>query len=274
MRLKIAGSLAVALVLIATIMVTFAASAQAATRTRPRLNTAQRVYAIDTRMYATELKVKVKNLMTSESRARSRMTACLTNAFVPIFTAAQTQTNASASNDLALLVQEAGAEYQITAIKPVLTPLISAVHQLAALPLTTEAHAALKSYLKDIRQLQDVHVCADARAWVKAGLSAAAEPSGTVQALVTLSAFSQSTSSSSSSGSNNKGGKLSATQFRSLAHQRKQETKHVNALIKQAQTVFTSWLAQLVTAVQRRVPSATTTTTTGTATTTAGTTTT
>jgi hypothetical protein len=241
----------------------------AAAASTPRASTpanAERAFQIDMATNRAVLKVSGAAVSQAEKRESALLTACLTRDLVQI--SDESRANASADKALELLSEEAGAEYAMAAIKPVLRPLLNGVNRLLSLRLPPAARATVKDFLAAFARVQSLNVCADARTWLAAGLGITQEPRATAQLAVTLADFHK-------LGSVNvqlQLGGLPPTELRALELAKTQANKHLNQLIARADASLESWIRQLTVTVEKETtrttttqpPTTTATTTTGT----------
>jgi hypothetical protein len=255
MKLAVATPLALIVALLGLI---FTAYAAASTQTASDTAGYERAYRIDIALDNAELRVRPAALASDESRVEARITPCLTKAFIPIFEAVDSKSNPSSNRALKSLSGEAGAEYVIAAIRPVLTPLLNAVSEIVKLHVPAVRHSKLKTLLSAFAKVQSLNVCADARAWFAAGLAPAKEPKGTAQTTVALTTIAGLTSSAEKP----QGGDLTPAQLQNVKLDGKRAGRHTNDLIKQSDTALKSWIVKLIRSVEVKVE-ATQTSTTG-----------
>jgi hypothetical protein len=255
MKLVVATPLAL---IVALLGLTFTAYAATSTQTSSDTASYQRAYRIDIALDNAELKVRPAALESDESRVEARITPCLTKALVPIFEAVDSKSIPDSDRALKSLSGEAGAEYVIAAIRPVMEPLLSAVGQIVKLPLPAVRRSKLKTLASAFAKVQSLNVCADARAWFAADLTRDKEPKGTAQTTVALTTIAKLTGSAEKP----QGGDLTPAQLQNVKVDGKSAGKHTDDLIKQSDTALKSWIVKLIRSVEVRVE-ATQTSTTG-----------
>ncbi len=217
---------------------------------------AERAFQIDMAANRAVLRVSGAAVSKAENRESALLTACLTRDLVQI--SDESQSNAHAKRALELLSEEAGVEYAMAAIEPVLRPLLNGVTRLLSLRLPPATRPTIKSFLTAFARVRSVNACADARAWLAAGLGVAHEPRATAQLALTLTDFHK-------LGNLNvrfQLGGLPAAQLQALKVGKTQANKHVSQLIARADASLESWIRQLVVKVERATSTTTTPTTT------------
>jgi hypothetical protein len=220
--------------------------------------TTEQVYRIDTAIDTAELKVKVAALALDERRVQARITPCLAKAFVPIFEAAQAKSIPNADKALDSLSAEAGAEYEIASIKPIISPLLSGVGRILKLQLPATLRSQLKGFVPAFSEVQSLNVCADARAWFAAGLASAREPRGTARTSVALSDIRKLTASTVGV----EVGHLTPSQLRNRKLDTRLTDEHITELGKQSNNALKSWIDKLIQGVEQTVEKTQKTTTT------------
>jgi hypothetical protein len=245
----------IALALLVVLGAMFTAAAAAAPQVSAN---AERAYQIDIATNRALLHVGGADLARAEKRASRLMTPCLTRELVQLTEASPT--NAHAGKATNLLSEEAGVEYEMAAITPVVRPLLNGVHRLLALQLPATVRASIKSYLAALAKVQSLNVCADAQAWLAAGLTPAHEPKGTAQIATTVATFHKLTITNVQV----QLGDLPPGQVQTLKLEKTRAGQHLNQLIARSVSSLEAWIKQLLVTVEK---TATTTTATGTTTT-------
>ncbi len=219
---------------------------------------AERAFQIDMATNRAVLTVSGAAVSRAGKRESALLTACLTRDLMQI--SDESQSHAHAEKVLELLSEEAGVEYAMAAIQPVLRPLLNGVTRLLSLRLPPATRATMKSFLSAFARVRSLNACADARAWLAAGLGVAQEPRATAQLALTLTDFHK-------LGNLNvrfQLGGLPPAQLHALKVGKTQANKHVNQLIARADASLESWIRQLVAKVERATSITTTPTTAGT----------
>jgi hypothetical protein len=252
-------------VLIALISVAVATSAAASTSASTSANS-QRLYRIGIAVDTAELHVGIAKMATDERRAQARMSPCLTRAFVPIFEVVDAKSNANAGKALFLLSAEAGAQYEMASIKPILTPILNGVRSMLRLSLSAALRSSINDVLPAFARLESLNVCADARAWFAAGLARTREPRSTAETVVALAGIKKLTAATTRGAEPRD---LTTAELRNRTLLKKRADSHIDALNKQANRSLQAWIEELIRGVERTVAASETTTTTTQTTTTA-----
>ncbi len=255
MKLRVSTCLTLVVVLIGVM------SSASAGASEPRASSArilERAYGIDIALDQAELKVRLADVVRAENRTQDQMTSCLTGDLVQTVDAEQSESNAQTA--LQSLSEEAGAQYEIRALKPVLAPVLRGLHQLLKLPLPATSRSSVRSYLTGLSEVQSLNVCADAQAWLSAGLAAAQEPSGTAQTATAVADLHSLTGGSDHTGT----GSLTSDQRRAVKAEQKLADRHVKQLTSQTERSLESWIEQLGVSIQRTATTTTQTSTTAT----------
>jgi hypothetical protein len=231
-----------------------AAVAAAATPQAAVTATSEQAFRLDMATNRALLNVGPATVSRAEKRARALMTTCLTADLVQITDASRSDANADKA--LELLSEEAGVEYEMAAVKPVLTPLLYGVHRLLTLHLSASLRSAMRGYLTAFVKVQSLNACADARAWLAAGLKTGHEPRGTAQIATTAADFHRLTSNDPQIHL----GDLPSAQIRALKLEKTRAGKHINKLIAGSVTSLEAWIKQVALNVQKDAITTTTTT--------------
>lgn len=246
---------------------TFTAAAAASTPRASGGGTAEQAFQIDMATNRALLHVSGAAVSQSAKRAQRLMTPCITRDFVQVTQAEASNSNASKA--LTSLSEEAGVEYEMAAVQPVMRPLLRGVQRLLSLKLSAKLRADVKSYLAAIAKVQSLNACSDAQAWLTAGLTQAQEPQGTAEIAVALADFRKVTSSKPQVNL----GDLPPAQAHALKLEKTRAGKHANLLILRSVLSLEGWFRQLMLNVEKLAAASTTTSTTTTPTTTTPTTT-
>ncbi len=247
--------------LIALLGLTFTADAVASAPRASATVGAEQAWHIDMATNRALLQVSEAAVSQAEHRASVQMSPCLTSVLAQITEAAQS--NANADKALESLGEEAGVQYEMAAITPVMRPLLGGMHRLLALNLPAALRSEVKSYLSALAKVQSLNTCADARAWFAADLTKAKEPAGTRQIATTLADFHKVTSDNVV-----ELGDLPAAQLHALKLEKTQADKHANQLIARSVVSLESWTKRLLLKVETIASATMSTTTTTPATTT------
>lgn len=247
--------------LIALLSVAVATGAGAATQRTTITVDSGRLYRIDMGIEKAEQSVRVSSLVLAERREQARITPCLLQALLPIFKAADAKSIANANTALYKLSTEAGIEYEIAAIKPVITPAVNGASRMLKFPLPAALRSRLQSYKPAFAALGSFNACADARAWYAADLVAAHEPKGTAHTNVALTNLHKLDGNLEIEFSG-----LTRSQLQTRELQKKRTDKHLNALESQAVGAIKSWVQKLVRALEHKAAATSTTTTNATTT--------
>ena len=245
-------------VLTALLGLTFTAAAVASA---PRASTtagAEQAWHIDMATNRALLQVSGTAVSQAEDRASTKMTPCLTSVLAQI--TGRARSNANADKALQSLGEEAGVQYEMVVITPVMRPLLNGMHRLLALNLPAALRSEAKSYLSALAKVQSLNTCADGRAWLAAGLTAAREPLGTGEIALALADFHKVTSDNVVHL-----GDLPAAQLRALKLEKTLADKHANQLVARSVVSLEAWTKRLLRNVET-IASATTTTATTTTT--------
>jgi hypothetical protein len=216
----------------------------------------QKVFGLGIAIDKAELQVRVRSLVLDEHRAQARITPCLLKAFLPIFKAAAANSTHNAVKALYALSGEAGVEYEVASIKPVINPVLNGVSRMLKLPLPAALRSRLKTYLPAFKSLGALNVCADARAWWAAGLTPAHEPNNTSHTTLGLTDLNKIAATTAIKFSG-----LTPSQLRYRNLEKKRADKHLNALQKQAGDSLKSWINKVVQTLEHEVETTQTTTT-------------
>lgn len=236
---------------------TFTALAAASAPRTSTTVTAGQVYRIDAALYKAEENISVSAVALDERRVEARMTTCLSKSFVTIFEAVQTKSNPHAGKAVYPISAEAGAEYEMASIRPVINPLLNSVRRLLKLPLPASVHSSLTGILPAFAKVQSLNVCADARAWLAAGLVPAREPDGTRETAVAISDIHKITASTGGVGV----GGLTPSELGVLKLGKELTGKHVDVLGKQSEKSLKTWITKLINGVEHTVQTTPTSTT-------------
>ncbi len=214
---------------------------------------AERAFQIDMSANRALLQVSGATVSQAEQRARTRMTVCLTRELVQITEASRA--NARDAVALKPLSEEAGVEYEMTALQPVVRPLLNGVHRLLTLHLPKALRATIQRYLTAFAKVQALNACADARTWLAAGLTAAHEPRGIAQIASTVTDFHRLTNGNAQAVL----GDLPPAQLRALTLEKARAAQHIDRLTAQSVASLEAWIKRVVAAVAKAATASTTT---------------